>query len=81
MTARDKIGELGRFRTTRNRVLGLVGVRPDGSQYEIARNRYSKSELAGACFSPDGNILFVNIQYPGKTIAITGDWKKTGFLL
>jgi secreted PhoX family phosphatase len=45
------------------------------------RNRYSKSELAGACFSPDGNILFVNIQYPGKTIAITGDWKKTGFLL
>jgi secreted PhoX family phosphatase len=59
----------------------LVGVRPDGSQYEIARNRYSKSELAGACFSPDGNILFVNIQYPGKTIAITGDWKKTGFLL
>jgi secreted PhoX family phosphatase len=59
----------------------LIGIRPDGSQYEIASNRYSKSELAGVCFSPDGNTLFVNIQYPGKTVAITGDWKKTGFLI
>ncbi|MDH3304079.1 MAG: PhoX family protein [Gammaproteobacteria bacterium] len=53
---------------------GLVGIRPDGSQYEIADNPYSGSELAGACFSPDGKILFVNIQYPGMTIAITGPW-------
>jgi uncharacterized protein len=60
---------------------GLIGIRPDGSQYEIANNGHSKSELAGVCFSPDGNILFVNIQYPGMTVAITGDWKKTGFVL
>jgi secreted PhoX family phosphatase len=53
---------------------GLVGIRPDGSQYEIADNAYSDSELAGACFSPDGRILFVNIQYPGMTVAITGPW-------
>ena len=54
---------------------GLVGIRPDGSQYAIGDNAYSNSELAGVCFSPDGETLFVNIQYPGMTIAITGDWK------
>ncbi|MDH5455055.1 MAG: PhoX family protein [Gammaproteobacteria bacterium] len=54
---------------------GLVGIRPDGSQYAIADNAHSSSELAGVCFSPDGEILFVNIQYPGMTIAITGNWK------
>lgn len=52
---------------------GLIGIRPDGSQYEIANNGHSGSELAGVCFSPDGKILFVNIQYPGMTLAITGD--------
>ena len=51
---------------------GLVGIRPDGSQYPIADNPYSNSELAGVCFSPDGNTMFVNIQYPGMTLAITG---------
>jgi len=53
---------------------GLVGIRPDGSQYAIADNPYSNSELAGVCFSPDGKTLFVNIQYPGMTLAITGPW-------
>ena len=52
----------------------LVGIRPDGTQYLVANNAYSDSELAGVCFSPDGNILFLNIQYPGMTIAITGSW-------
>ena len=53
---------------------GLVGIRPDGSQYAVGDNAHSNSEMAGACFSPNGEILFVNIQYPGMTIAITGDW-------
>ena len=53
---------------------GLVGVRPDGTQYAIADNAYSDSELAGVCFSPDGQTLFVNVQYPGMTLAITGPW-------
>jgi len=53
---------------------GLVGVRADGSQYQVADNAYSYSELAGACFAPDGKTLFVNIQYPGMTLAITGPW-------
>jgi secreted PhoX family phosphatase len=52
----------------------IVGIRPDGHQYLVADHPYSDSELAGVCFSPDGSILFVNIQYPGITIAITGPW-------
>lgn len=53
---------------------GLVGINPDGRQYALADNPYSNSELAGVCFSPDGKTLFVNIQYPGMTLAITGPW-------
>ncbi len=53
---------------------GLVGIRPDGGQYLVAYNAYSNSELAGVCFSPDSKTLFVNIQYPGMTLAITGPW-------
>jgi secreted PhoX family phosphatase len=54
----------------------LLGVRPDGSQYLVANHAYSDSELAGVCFSPDGQTLFVNIQYPGMTIAIDGPWPR-----
>jgi secreted PhoX family phosphatase len=57
-----------------DRHCGLVGVRADGTQYPVADNAYSDSELAGVCFSPDGRTLFVNIQYPGTTVAITGPW-------
>jgi secreted PhoX family phosphatase len=53
---------------------GLVGIRPDGRQYRFGYNPYTDSELAGVCFSPDGKTLFVNIQYPGMTLAITGPW-------
>jgi len=53
---------------------GLVGIRPDGAHYRIGNNAYSNSEIAGVCFSPDGKIMFVNIQYPGITLAITGPW-------
>ena len=52
----------------------LVGIRPDGSQYLVAHNAYSDSEVAGVCFSPDGKTMFLNIQYPGMTLAITGPW-------
>ena len=53
---------------------GLIGIRPDGTHYQLADNAHSKSELAGVCFAPDGKTLFVNIQYPGTTVAITGPW-------
>ncbi|MEX0983501.1 MAG: alkaline phosphatase PhoX [Actinomycetota bacterium] len=36
------------------------------------------SEFAGPRFSPDGTWLFVNIQVPGITCAITGDWGSLG---
>ncbi len=57
----------------------LIGLDSDGRPFELAVNRLSSSELAGACFSPDGETLFVNVfgnQEPGSgmTCAITGPW-------
>ena len=54
----------------------IVCVRPDGSQYAIADNPHSNSELAGICFAPDSRTLFVNIQYPGTTLAISGPFER-----
>jgi secreted PhoX family phosphatase len=36
---------------------------------------FAGSEFAGACYSPDGERLFANIQSPGITVAITGPWQ------
>jgi len=58
---------------------------PGGPTYAIARNMISNgtangsptySEFTGPTFSPDGKVLFVNIQVPGITLAITGPWQK-----
>ena len=54
----------------------LVGVTPKGECYKFAKNSKSNSEMAGACFSPDGKTLFVNIQGEGLTLAIWGPWQK-----
>lgn len=55
----------------------LVGVTPEGQIYHLAKCVYNSSELAGACFSPDGETLFFNVQnHPGMTIAMTGPWPK-----
>ncbi len=54
----------------------LVGITPNGELYPLARNAMNESELAGATFSPDATTLFVNIQRPGLTLAITGAWKR-----
>jgi secreted PhoX family phosphatase len=51
----------------------LRGVTPGGKLYTLARLN-ADTELAGACFSPDGKILFVNAYAPGRTLAITGPW-------
>lgn len=51
----------------------LRGVTPDGSVYAFALLR-EQTELAGACFSPDGATMFVNVYAPGRTLAITGPW-------
>lgn len=50
-------------------------VMPDGRVRPFARNAHEgRNEFCGACFSPDGRTLFVNVQSPGMTYAITGDW-------
>jgi secreted PhoX family phosphatase len=69
------------------------GLTVDGQIFRFAQNNvdlrstpvkgfsddYRGSEFAGACYSPDGQWLFVNIQSPGITLAITGPWR-TGSL-
>ena len=63
----------------------VIGVNRDGEAFEFAVNTYSGSELAGVCFSPDGQTVFVNVfgdssgtpaQHfeKGMTCAITGRW-------
>ena len=42
----------------------------------IAPGNDTQAEWAGACYSPDGKWLFVNIQTPGITFAIKGPWGK-----
>ena len=53
----------------------IIGIKSDGSTYVIAENTFNNAEFAGATFSPDGRILFVNIYRPTMTLAITGPWK------
>jgi secreted PhoX family phosphatase len=52
----------------------LRGMTTSGAPYPLARLRI-QTELAGACFAPDGRTLFVNVFDPGKTLAITGPWQ------
>ncbi|MEE2835927.1 MAG: alkaline phosphatase PhoX [Myxococcota bacterium] len=55
-----------------------------GAITDLARNRHhflerksAGAEFTGACFSPDGRVLFVNLQAPEHvTVAITGPWPK-----
>lgn len=54
----------------------LLGVTPKGRIYRIAQLAMNKSELCGGCVSPDGSTVFVNIQRPGITVAITGPFAK-----
>lgn len=66
----------------------LHGLTRDGQIVRFARNTcvmkgerngftgdFRDREFCGATFSPDGQWLFVNIQTPGLTIAITGPWE------
>jgi len=52
----------------------IQGLDPHGRIFDFARNRFSDGEFTGATFSPDGKVLFVNVQRPGVTFAITGPW-------
>jgi hypothetical protein len=55
----------------------LIGLDPEGRVFEFARNRLSHGEFAGVTYGPAvGHWLFVNIQNPGMTLAITGPWER-----
>lgn len=62
----------------------LRGLTPDGAIFSFAQNIENGNEFAGACFSPDGKILFVNIQgsttssgmVNSLTFAIWGPWER-----
>ena len=69
----------------------LIGLNLNGETFTFAQNNiqlalspngviqpgdYRQNEWAGACYSPDGKWLFVNIQTPGITFAITGPFDK-----
>ena len=66
----------------------LHGLTPDGEIFRFCQNRtilagqkngifgdFTGAEFAGACFDAEGRWLFVNIQNPGITVAITGPWE------
>lgn len=58
----------------------IRGVTPEGRVYTIGRNASPDnlgeySEITGPCFSPDGTLLFFNVQSgPGRTFAVRGPW-------
>lgn len=54
----------------------IDGVTRHGRLYHLARNAHNQREFAGACFSADGQTMFVNLQEPGVTFAIRGPWEK-----
>lgn len=64
----------------------LRGLTRTGEIFDLARNELNDTEFAGATFSPDGKVLYVNIQgstrgpietaVPGVTLAIWGPWSE-----
>ena len=60
-----------------NVALTAAEVKGAGKSTEFIREGdYRETEWAGANFDPSGKWLFVNIQSPGITFAITGPWEK-----
>jgi hypothetical protein len=61
----------------------LRGLTPEGAIFDLGKNVLNETEFAGACFSPDGRVLFVNIMgstrdsgtEEGRTLAIRGPWE------
>jgi secreted PhoX family phosphatase len=62
----------------------LRGLTPEGAIFDLGKNLLNDTEFAGACFSPDGRVLFVNImgstvdsgREQGRTLAIQGPWER-----
>lgn len=47
----------------------------EGQIVDFARNASSQGELAGGCFSPDGDTFFVNLYTDGLTLAVRGPFR------
>lgn len=45
---------------------------------QVPEGDYRRGEFCGACWDPEGRTLFINIQTPGITLAITGPWQHGG---
>lgn len=59
----------------------LVGLAVTGEPFTFAVNVLNRSEFAGSCFSPDGEVLFVNLYgdgtaLSGMTCAVWGPWER-----
>ncbi|HYZ07702.1 MAG TPA: alkaline phosphatase PhoX [Pseudonocardiaceae bacterium] len=55
------------------------GLDDRGQIFDFALNNISENrdkEFTGACYSPDGDVLFVNIQTPGVSFAIRGPFSR-----
>lgn len=64
-----------------NDINRLVALGAKGEVFTFALNVLNDSEFAGACFSPDGEVLFVNLfgdatPGSGMTCAIWGPWER-----
>jgi secreted PhoX family phosphatase len=67
----------------------LRGIDGTGNLFDFLRNDMNTMEWAGACFSPQGRTMFVNLQGAlwqrddddpkGMTFAIWGPWEEGGF--
>lgn len=56
----------------------IRGIDNDGLLFDFAFNQASTSAFAGACFSPDGSVLFVNLPKDHLTLAIEGPFPYEG---
>jgi secreted PhoX family phosphatase len=55
----------------------IADLRGGVADKSVAPSDYRGSEWAGSVFEPlSGNWLFVNLQSPGITLAITGPWRQ-----
>ena len=53
------------------------GIDASGTMFDFAYNAGSTSGIAGVCFSPDGQAMFLNLQKDHMTLAITGPFPGT----
>lgn len=56
----------------------IRGIDNEGLLFDFASNQASTGAMAGACFSPDGSVLFVNLQKDHLTLAIEGPFPYEG---